>query len=58
MEVIMENASTYEKKEDPKLYLTERERKMAKDLMECFEGTSNSRNFSAKHWGRIKRMLY
>ena len=58
MEAIMENTSTREKKENPNLYLTEKEREMAKELMESFKGTSASSKFSAKHWGRIKRMLY
>ena len=53
----MENASV-SKKEKPDLYVPKWYREMAKDLMESFEGTSTSPNFSPEQWDKIERMLY
>ena len=53
----MENTSV-SKKENPNLYVPEWYREMAKELMESFEGTSTSPNFSAEEWDKIEGMLY
>lgn len=54
----MENKATCEKKENSDLYMPEWYIEMIKDLMESFEGTSTSPNFSAKQWDKIEGMLY